>query len=242
MSRSLPITPGGNRDKSKSCLSAAALALVIAAIINLLCASSAAAAFWGSKADRFDQLESLLELKTGSTVAEIGAGDGAVSLAAAQRVGPGGRVFSTEIDPEAIDQIRRRVRAAGLENVTVVRATASDTGLPAGCCDAVFMIGVYHHFTDPLRTDASIFRALRPGGRLVIVDFRPSWLLKPWTPKGIPSNRGGHGIPEQILENEVTHSGFRIVHAYDHWGDSWFLSYFCVVFEKPGGFSATGLR
>jgi SAM-dependent methyltransferase len=95
------------------------------------------------------------------------------------------------------------------------------------------MVGVYHHFTDPIPSDASIFRALRPGGRLVINDFRPSWWLKPWTPRGIPSNRGGHGIPEHILEDEVTGAGFRIVHAYDHWGDSWFLSNYCVVFEKP---------
>ncbi|MGH7248454.1 MAG: class I SAM-dependent methyltransferase, partial [Pseudomonadota bacterium] len=216
--------------------------VALAVLVAVFFASPASAAFWSSNAAQLDKLAPLIELKSGSIVAEIGAGNGAVTLAAAERVGPTGHVFSTEIGFEAVDEIRNVAAKAGLANVTVVQATASDTGLPAACCDAVFMIGVYHHFTDPIATDASIFRALRPGGRLVIQDFRPAWWLKPWTPKGIPSNRGGHGIPEQILENEVTGAGFRIVHAYDHWGNSFMFSNYCVVFQKPGGFSATGLR
>lgn len=210
----------------------AAVPFVAAAIVAVFLASPAGAAFWSSTAAQLEPLAPLLELKNGAVVGEIGAGNGAVTVAAAERVGPAGHVFSNEFDPGQIAEIRKRVAQARLTNVTVVQATASDTGLPAACCDAVFMIGVYHHFTDPLATDASIYRALRPGGRLVIQDFRPAWWLKPWTPKGIPSNRGGHGIPEQILEGEVTSVGFKIVHAYDHWGSSWMLSNYCVVFEK----------
>jgi hypothetical protein len=67
----------------------------------------------------------------------------------------------------------------------------------------------------------------------VIVDFRPSLWLKLWTPKGIPANRGGHGIPEDILEDELARSGFQITQRYEHWGNSWFLSKYCVVFTKP---------
>ena len=212
----------------------AALAPLIAVSLGVIfCAAPARAAFWSSNADQLDQMAPLLGLKSGSVVGEIGAGNGAITVAAAERVGLSGHVFSTEIDPGEIEAIRNRVAQAGLRNVTVVQATASETGLPGECCDAIFMIGVYHHFTDPLATDASIFRALRPGGRLVIVDFSPAWWLKPWTPKGIPSNRGGHGIPEHILEGEVTGAGFRLVHVYDHWGNSWMLSNYCVVFERP---------
>jgi ubiquinone/menaquinone biosynthesis C-methylase UbiE len=201
----------------------------------LLAPVRAAAQFWGSKAGEIEKLAPLLDLKPGSTVAEIGAGNGSVALAAAERIGASGHVYATEIDPAQLQKIRDKVSAAGLGNVTVVKASAGDTGLAPGCCDAIYMIGVYHHFTEPLKTDASIFRALRPGGKLVVVDFRPSLWLKPWRPKGIPANRGGHGIPPNILEDEVTRTGFKLAQVIDPWGHSWFLSNYCVVFTKPGG-------
>jgi ubiquinone/menaquinone biosynthesis C-methylase UbiE len=135
---------------------------------------------------------------------------------------------------QQLKRIRDRVSESGLADVTVVESSSDDTRLPADCCDAIYMIGVYHHFTEPLKTDASIFRALRPEGKLVIVDFRPALLLKPWTPRGVPANRGGHGIPEDILEQELTRYGFKVAQTYDPWGNSWFLSNYCVVFTKSG--------
>ena len=54
--------------------------------------------------------------------------------------------------------------------------------------------GAYHHLTDPKDIDASLYRALKPSGELAILDFRATWLLAPWTPRGIPANRGGHGV------------------------------------------------
>jgi len=208
----------------------------------LLAPVRAAAQFWGSKASEIEKLAPLMDLKPGATVAEIGAGNGSVALAAAEKVGASGHVYATEIDPAQLKKIRDKVSAAGLGNVAVVKASADDTGLPAACCDAIYMIGVYHHFTEPLKTDASIFRALRPGGKLVIVDFRPSLWLKPWTPKGIPANRGGHGIPPNVLEDELTRSGFKVLQTYDPWGHSWFLGNYCVVFTKPGSVDHDAFR
>jgi len=205
-----------------------AIALIAACFTFQGCAR-----LWGSKAAEIQKLAPILELSTGSTAAEIGAGSGAVAVAAAQMVGPNGHVYATEIDPQSLAQIRSAATSAGLTNLSAVESTATDTRLPEGCCDAIYMIGVYHHFTDPIALDASIFRAMRPGGRLVIVDFRPSFLLKPWTPKGIPANRSGHGIPPSILEAELTHAGFRVSRVIDPWGSSWFLSNYCVVFTKP---------
>jgi ubiquinone/menaquinone biosynthesis C-methylase UbiE len=204
---------------------------LLAAGLVALCPVAAFA--WGSRAAEIEKIAPLLALRPGSVVAEIGAGNGAVSVAAAEKVGPTGHVYSTEIDSKALARIRKAVARAGLQNVTVVQARTDDTGLPAACCDAIYMIGVYHHITDPVATDASIFRALRPGGKLVIVDFRPTLWLRLFTPKGIPANRGGHGIPEKILEDEVTRAGFQIERKFDHWGNSWFLSNYCVVFRKP---------
>jgi len=69
--------------------------------------------------------------------------------------------------------------------------SATETGLPAGCCDAILLRGVYHHLTEPTAALVSLRRALRPGGRLLVIDFAPVWWLAPWTPKGIPKDRGG---------------------------------------------------
>ena len=113
-----------------------------------------------------------MDLKLGATVAEIGAGNGSVAIAAADKVGPSGHVYATEIDEGQLQRIRDKVAQSHVHNVTVVESTAEDTKLPPLCCDAIYMIGVYHHFTEPVKTDASIFRALKPGRRRVIVDFR----------------------------------------------------------------------
>ena len=133
-------------------------------------------------------------------------------MALAAEVGPGGRVFSTEIDSEALKQIRAAIAAARLTNVTVVQAQACDANLPTDCCNAVTLRRVYHHLTHPAETNASLLRALRSGGLLGIIDFSPtfSWLW-PWPPKGVPQNRGGDGIAAQLVVEEATASGFELV-------------------------------
>jgi precorrin-6B methylase 2 len=141
-------------------------------------------------------------------VAEIGAGNGAMAVRIAKKVGPAGGVFATEIDPALVKRIRERARKAGLNNVTAVTATSADSGLPADCCDAAYMIGVYHHIIDPASTDATIFRALKPGARLLINDLPPTIWLALFKVKGVPANRGGHGVRDYIVSNEITAAGF----------------------------------
>src|SRR5215475_12008170 len=138
------------------------------------------------------RLRDELALKPGMSVADVGAGRGELTVALAAEVGPSGQVFSTDIDTHALEQIRARVAAAELRNVTVVQARARDTGLPTHCCDAVVLRRVYHHLSDPAATNGDLLRALRPGGVLAIIDFSPilPWLW-PWGPKGVPQNRQG---------------------------------------------------
>jgi hypothetical protein len=66
------------------------------------------------------------------------------------------------------------------------------------------MIDVYHHITDPAATDASIYRALKPGARLLINDFPPTIWVALFKVKGVPANRGGHGVPDDIVVREIT--------------------------------------
>jgi SAM-dependent methyltransferase len=129
----------------------------------------------------------------------------------------------------------RRSSEADLNNVTVVAATPTDSGLPADCCDAAYMIGVYHHITDPAPTDASIFRALKPGARLLINDFPPTIWLAFFKVKGVPANRGGHGVPDDIVINEITAAGFREMMKETHpWHPGFLIrDTYCLVFSKP---------
>ncbi len=180
------------------------------------------------------RLKHVLGLKPGMFVADIGAGKGEVTVALAAEVGPEGRVFSTEIDTKALDQIRALVAAATLGNVTAVQAYPRDTGLPTGCCDAVLLRRVYHHLTDPVEINVDLLRALRPGGVLAVIDFPPtlSWLWR-WPPNGVPRNRAGHGVAAQLVVEEVTATGFELVQLIDDWPGRGPLASYCAIFRKP---------
>lgn len=179
-----------------------------------------------------DRLAAMLQVKPGMVVADVGAGSGWMTVRLAGLVGPKGHVFSTEIDPRELGKIRGAVAAAHLDNVTVMQATASDTGLPANCCDAIILRRVYHHLTDPADTDRSLLQALRPGGQLAVLDFRPSILTWPWTPRGLPPNREGHGIGPMTVADELRHAGFEYVSMDDPWPGSSLLSSYCLLFTK----------
>ena len=159
----------------------------------------------------------------------MGAGDGDWAERLAEKVGPAGHVYATEIEAEDVEKIARRVERAGLENVTALLGTVTDTGLVDDCCDAILLRMVYHHFTDPAPMRASLRRALRPGGRLAVIDLRPQdWGDLPRVP-----NRGGHGIREEDLVAEMTSDGFEVVARYAEWADSHVR--YCVVFRRADG-------
>ena len=108
----------------------------------------------------------------------------------------------------------------------VVESAEADTNLPTACCDAIFLRRVYHHLTKPAEFDAKLLASLRPGGRLAIIDFPPRSGLEPV--QGVPANRGGHGIPEKIVVEELTRAGLQLEKEVNDWPDD---SY-CVVFFK----------
>ena len=89
---------------------------------------------------------------------------------------------------------------------------------------------VYHHLTAPVEMDASLMRSLKSGGRLAVIDFPPRQSLSQSDPvKGVPQNRGGHGIPKKILVDELTSAGFIVEKTIDDWPDNDYL----VMFVKP---------
>lgn len=173
------------------------------------------------------RLATLLNWHAGSVVAEIGAGAGEMTLDAADRVGPAGHVYTTEVSAEKLAHLKELAAAEKNHNITVIEGSQSGTNLPPECCDSIYMRRVYHHFTEPAKMDASLFQSLKPGGMLAVIDFPPRPGLPPV--EGVPANRGGHGIPEDILIHELTHAGFQVASEPADWPND----NYCVIFRKP---------
>lgn len=165
----------------------------------------AAPALRADDASEARRLFDLMELKPGMTVAEIGGGNGAMTVEMAKRVGPDGRVYSSELNADRRADIRAAATRTHLTNITVLESSAETANLPDGCCDAIFMRNVYHHFTRPGEMDRSLVAALKPGGRMGVIDFVPSPGSS--VPDGVPANRGGHGVKPDIVIEELSNAG-----------------------------------
>ena len=94
--------------------------------------------------------------------------------------------------------------------------------------DTIFLRHVYHHLTQPQEFDRNLVRSLKPGAYLAIIDFPPSSNLPPV--EGVPKNRGGHGIPEKVVEEELTTAGLQVDKVIDDWS----AHDYCVIFVKRG--------
>jgi len=200
----------------------------IAATVFILLWSSGVAALRISpqRSQDINRLAELTHWNPGTIVADIGAGDGSYSFAAAQKVGPSGRVYATEIDREKLQQLRTELTKRKLGNIIVVEGTADDTKLPSSCCDTIFLRHVYHHLTQPQEFDKNLVRSLKPGAYLANIDFPPSPNSSPV--EGVPQNRGGHGIPEKVMQQELTAAGLQIEKVIDDWS----ADDYCAIFVK----------
>ena len=113
-----------------------------------------------------------LELKPGMVVADIGAGSGYYSVRLAQRVGPTGRVFATDIQQGMIDILNRRIANERIENITTVLGGAEDPRLPPRSLDLAIMVDVYHELQSPQLFLQRLRECFKPDGRLVLLEFR----------------------------------------------------------------------
>src|SRR5687767_562954 len=146
------------------------------------------------------RLVELLELKPGMTVADVGAGFGAWTMRFSRWLGPGGRVYATDIGAAQLTALGDAVKREGLTNVTVLEGAVDATNLPAACCDGILIRDAYHHLTQPDAIVRSLAAALKPGGRLAVIDFPPR--PNSAVPDGVPANRGGHGVPAEVVQRE----------------------------------------
>jgi ubiquinone/menaquinone biosynthesis C-methylase UbiE len=135
-----------------------------------------------AREERPDLVLEALALAPGMKVADVGAGTGYYSWRIAERVGEGGRVYAVEVQPQMLDYLGRLTAGRGVKNVEPILGTPSDPKLAPGSVDVALMVDVYHELEFPYEMLARIAEALKPGGRLVFVEYRgedPSVPIKP---------------------------------------------------------------
>ena len=147
------------------------------------------------KADEVGQVARLLKIGPGETVADIGAGNGYYVFRLAKLVGPTGRVLAEDITPDYLADLEKRVAASGAGNVAVVRGEAHDPRLPPASVDAAVLVHMYHEISQPYGLLHNLAAAMKPGGRVGIVDA-----------DDIPSK---HGTPPKLLRCELAAAGYK---------------------------------
>lgn len=171
--------------------------------------------------DRREEIVARLKLKPGMSVADIGAGTGLFTRLFARAVKPG-RVYAVDIAKKFVDTIVRDARARGLANIVGVVNDQTGARLPKASIDLAFLADTYHHFEQPQAMLRSIRGALRPGGRLVVIDFRrepgrsSAWVM-------------GHVRADQAtVVEEIQAAGFKLMREEDLLRENYFL-----VFSRP---------
>ncbi len=144
-------------------------------------------------------------IRAGMQIADVGAGTGYFALRIARRVGPEGRVWANDIQPEMLEILRQRARTGKLANVETVLGTDTGPRLPAGRMDLVLLVDVYHEFAHPQQMLAGIRRSLKPDGRLVLLEYRKEDPDVPIRPE--------HKMSVAEVKAELEPAGFRLERA-----------------------------
>ena len=173
----------------------------------------------------FDKREQIVEaclLKEGMDMADIGAGTGFLTRMFAREVGEKGTVWAVDISDEFIEHIKKSAREEGLSNIRGIVCDQDDTRLPPNSVDLVFMADTYHHFEFPAKTMASVYRALRQGGLLIVIDYhRKEGETDEWLLDHIRADRG-------TVIREIQAAGFGVVGEAHFLEENYFLRFLKV--------------
>ena len=155
---------------------------------------------------RVDDIFAALDVDEGDWIADVGAGEGFFSFRLSPRVGPSGMVLAQDIDRRALQRISETATADGFANIETVLGAPDDPRLPVGRLDGVLIVNAYHEMDEYQAMLAGIRRALRPGGRLVILDMPPSDPTR-----SRRRQAAQHDIAMEIVAADVAAAGFEIV-------------------------------
>ena len=142
---------------------------------------------WLERSEREDEEApdvalNVLKIPKGAAVADIGAGSGYITVRLADRVGPTGRVFANDVQPQMLNILARRLDRSKITNVTLIEGTLDDPRLPPASVDLALMVDVYHELSQPQSILRHLRESLKPGGRLVLLEYRkedPTVPIKP---------------------------------------------------------------
>jgi len=186
------------------------------------CAGLKQCAYEGLSRDEWQQPQRViqsLQIRPGATIADLGAGSGYFTFLLAQAAGPTGKVYAVDIDNDMAELVARKAKEQGLQNVEVILAKPNDSLLPEERIDLIFTSNTYHHIENRVAYFATLRKALRPGGRVAVIDFdRRSWfsgLLK-------------HYTPSDFIKREMEQAGYRLAREFDFLDRQSFL-----LFEQP---------
>ena len=160
---------------------------------------------------RVDEILAAMAVVPGAVVADVGAGDGFFTSRLSRAVGPTGRVFAVDIDRQALAKLRKRLADERLENVTVIESARDDPKLPERVLDAALIINAYHEMREHQAILAGLARALKPDGRLVIVEPVSSTRRG----KSRAEQARNHEIDPEYVMGDARAAGFRIVNLQD---------------------------
>ena len=149
-----------------------------------------------------DKALDAIKLERGTTVADVGAGSGYFTTRMASRVGPSGRVYAVDIQPEMLRLLAQRLANERIANVIPVLGTIDDPKLPPAAFDLILLVDVYHEFSEPQRMLRHMRTALKPGGRLVLLEYRKEDPAVPIRPE--------HKMSVAEARLEVEAEGFRL--------------------------------
>lgn len=171
--------------------------------------------------DNRELIVTKLNLKSGMAIADVGAGTGLFTRLMAPKVGPEGKVYAVDIAKTFVDHTVMSSHARGFKQVEGVICTPDDSKLAPTSVDLVFICDTYHHFEFPHKTMTSIARALKPGGRVALLDFeRIEGVSSDWTMGHVRAGR-------EVFQKEIEDAGFELVEEFDLFKENYFL-----VFKK----------
>jgi predicted methyltransferase len=178
-------------------------------------------AYEEGKRDAWQQPERVvasLALQPGAAVADLGAGSGYFTYRLARAVGPAGKVYAVDVDQDMTRLVAREAAARGLANVAVILAAPQDSRLPRSSVDLVFLANTYHHISSRVEYFRSLAPALRPAGRIAVVEFKGGSGLAGWF---------RHSTDEETMREEMSAAGYRLREKFDYLSRQHFL-----IFER----------
>ena len=148
-----------------------------------------------------------LKLKPGMNVCDMGCGNGYHTLPMAKAVAPDGKAYAVDIQPEMLKMLQERADKEAVKNIVSVQGTETDPKLPEHSCDLILLVDVYHEFSDPVSMLAGMKKALKPGGQIVLVEFRAEDDSVPIKPE--------HKMSKEQINKEMTANGWELTRSFD---------------------------